>query len=132
MLKDVRMYIINNQIKFSSKPLISKPNIIPFICTPTKTHGEIDERILQTNPTNQLVYILINGGKELYYNQTNILEHFHCKLLEKYSSDIIIQHIAIISENDLKILSRSLNKYLSPLQISNIRSTITENENSIF
>lgn len=121
MLKDVKMFIVDDKIKLTLRDLSNNPNAIPFVCTPIKEYEEIDKKIYKAYPTNQFIYVMINGGQELTEKQKRLLNVLHEAFLSDHSTDLILQYIGMISTKYIREIENLLNKYSSYEQLATIK-----------
>ncbi len=90
---------------------------IPFICSPiAKT--PIERYSYKMYPSNNLYYILTNGGVELTPEQNEVLQPYREKIIGYGNSKRISnESSAILSREDIHNLLVGLNQYLTNKQL---------------
>ena len=90
---------------------------IPFVCSPNpKT--QVERYAYNMYPSNNLYYIITNGGVELTPEQQEILKEYKEKLIGKNNQFRIISEDTIyITRNDVHNLLVELNQYITSEQL---------------
>jgi len=73
---------------------------------------------------------MINGGQELTEKQKRLLNVLHEAFLSDHSTDLILQHIGMISTKYIREIENLLNKYSSYEQLATIKQS-HENANMV-
>ncbi|MBR6779240.1 MAG: hypothetical protein IKM43_03760 [Clostridia bacterium] len=128
MINDLKLYIVKDKIKITTKSLIVRDDVVPFVCHPMREFIVINGIACRAFPTYDLVYIMSAGAKEFTDKQSELIEELQAKYAGENNSDIAESITATISTKDLKELSHKLNQYSTKEQIETAKKSFYDED----